>query len=30
MQDEVKLNPGDSAVIIRHEKGENKGFEIEI
>ena len=30
MQDEVKLNPGDSAVIIRHEKGEDKGFEIEI
>ena len=30
MQDEVKLNHGDSAVIIRHEKGEDKGFEIEI
>ena len=29
MQDEVKLNHGDSAVIIRHE-GEDKGFEIEI
>ena len=27
---EVTLNPGDSAVIVRHEDGENAGFEIEI
>jgi hypothetical protein len=30
MQDEVKLNPGDSAVIVRHDDAEDGGFEIEI
>lgn len=28
--EKVDLNPGDSAVVIRHEEGEDAGFEIEI
>ena len=28
--EKINLNPGDSAVIIRHEEGENSGFDMEI